>query len=50
MTREKRQIAENLGEHWGIGADVASEAIETKLTETEEKTLSDLNEFDFDDV
>jgi hypothetical protein len=48
--REKRQIAENLAEHWGVSADAASEAIETKLTETEEKTLSDLNEFDFDDL
>ncbi len=48
--REKRQIAENLGEHWGVSADVASEAIETELTETEEKTLKDLNEFNFDDL
>ena len=28
--------------------DVASEAIEKELTETEEKTLKDLNDFDFD--
>jgi hypothetical protein len=48
--REKRQIAENLAEHWGVSADAASEAIETKLTETEEKTLSDLNDFNFDDL
>jgi hypothetical protein len=48
--REKRQIAENLAEYWGVSADAASEAIETKLTETEEKTLSDLNEFNFDDL
>jgi hypothetical protein len=48
--REKRQIAENLGEHWGVSADAASTAIETELTETEEKTLKDLNEFDFDDL
>ena len=48
--REKRQIAENLAEHWGVSADAASEAIETKLTETEEKTISDLNEFNFDDL
>jgi hypothetical protein len=48
--REKRQIAENLGEHWGVSADVASVAIETELTETEEKTLKDLNEFNFDDL
>ena len=48
--REKRQIAENLAEHWGVSADAASEAIETKLTDTEEKTLSDLNDFNFDDL
>jgi hypothetical protein len=48
--REKRQIAENLGEHWGVSADAASAAIETELTETEEKTLNDLNEFNFDDL
>lgn len=45
--REKRQIAENLAEHWGVSADAAAEAIETKLSEEEEKKLSDLNDFDF---
>ncbi len=48
--REKRQIAENLAEHWGVSVDAAAEAIEAKLTETEEKTLKDLNEFNFDDL
>ena len=48
--REKRQIAENLGEHWGVSADAASSAIEKELTETEAKTLKDLNDFNFDDV
>ena len=48
--REKRQIAENLAEHWGVSADAASDAIEKELTETEEKTLKDLNEFNFDDL
>jgi hypothetical protein len=43
--REKRQIAENLAEHWGVTADAAAEAIES-----EEKTLKDLNEFNFDDL
>jgi len=47
--REKRQIAENLGEHWGVSADAASEVIEKELNEVEEKTLSDLNEFNFDE-
>ncbi len=48
--REKRQIAENLAEHWGASADTTSEAIEKELTETEEKTLKDLNDFNFDDL
>jgi hypothetical protein len=47
--REKRQIAENLGEHWGVDADLASEEIEKQLTEEEEKKLKDVNEFNFDD-
>jgi hypothetical protein len=46
--REKRHIAENLGEHWGLNADAASEMIEQPLTEAEEEKLKDLNEFDFD--
>jgi hypothetical protein len=46
--REKRQIAENLGEFWGLNRDVASDLIEQPLTESEEKTLEGLNEFDFD--
>jgi hypothetical protein len=46
--REKRHIAENLGEFWGLNKDVASEMIEQPLSEAEEKTLNELNEFDFD--
>lgn len=46
--REKRHIAENLGEYWGLNKDVASEMIEQPLTETEQEALNDLNEFDFD--
>jgi hypothetical protein len=48
--REKRQIAENLAEHWGVSVDAAAEAIESKLTDDEEKKISGLNEFDFDDL
>ena len=48
--QEKRHIAENLGEYWGVHADTASELIEQPLTEKEEQTLSDLNEFDFGDL
>jgi hypothetical protein len=47
---EKRQISENLGHYWGIGADAASELIEQPLTEKEEETIKDLNEFDFGDI
>jgi hypothetical protein len=47
---EKRNIAENLGECWGVHAATASELIEQPLTEQEEQKLSDLNEFDFGDL
>jgi hypothetical protein len=46
--REKRHIAENLGEYWGLNPDLASEMIERPLTEPEAESLKDLNEFDFD--
>lgn len=46
--REKRHIAENLGEYWGLNPDAASEMIEQPLTETEEQALDELNDFDFD--
>lgn len=46
--REKRQIAENLAEHWGVSTDTAAEAIESTLSDEEEKKLTDLNSFDFD--
>ncbi|HEX8339808.1 MAG TPA: DUF5682 family protein [Tepidisphaeraceae bacterium] len=48
--REKRQIAENLAEHWGVSADAAAEAIESETTEEEQKTLNELNDFNFDDL
>jgi hypothetical protein len=48
--QEKRHICENLGEIWGAGADAASEALEQPLTEKEEETLKELNEFDFEDL
>jgi hypothetical protein len=48
--REKRHISENLAEYWGLNADTASEMIEQPLSEAEEATLKDLNEFDFDDL
>ncbi|MCA8987427.1 MAG: hypothetical protein KDA78_07295 [Planctomycetaceae bacterium] len=48
--QEKRQIAENLGQYWNVGADTASELISEDLTEQEEQALNDLNDFDFDDL
>lgn len=48
--QEKRHISENLGEHWGIHGDDASDALAQPLSEQEEKTIEDLNEFNFDDL
>jgi hypothetical protein len=48
--QEKRQIAENLGEHWGVSPDLASEVLNQPLSEQEEKSLEDLNSFDFGDL
>jgi hypothetical protein len=47
---QKRQICENLAEHWGVNADAAKEALSAPLTEAEEKSLGDLNQFNFDDI
>ena len=38
--QEKRHIAENLGEYWGVDADAASELIEQPLTETRRRRRS----------
>lgn len=48
--QEKRHISENLGEHWGIHGEDASEALAQPLSEQEEESLKDLNEFDFDEL
>jgi len=48
--QEKRHICENLGEFWGVNKDAASEVLEQPLTEQEEQSLKNLNEFDFDDL
>ncbi|MCC6512232.1 MAG: hypothetical protein IT423_24250 [Pirellulaceae bacterium] len=47
---EKRSIAENLGQYWGVAADNLSELLEQPMTEKEEAALNDLNDFDFGDV
>lgn len=47
---EKNDIAENLGELWGVNAQQAAEALMSNLTGTEQEALSGLDEFDFDDI
>jgi hypothetical protein len=47
---QKRQICENLAEHWGVNADAATEALSAPLTEKEQKKLDDLKGFSFDDI
>lgn len=48
--QEKRAIAENLGEIWGMGKDEASDYLSRELNEDEQNKLKDLNEFDFGDI
>ncbi len=47
---QKRQICENLAELWGVHADQAKEALDAPLSESEQQKLSELNQFDFDDI
>ncbi len=47
---ERRAIAENLGQIWGVGADAASEAIHQPLNEQEAGQLGQLDDFDFEDL
>jgi hypothetical protein len=47
---QKRQICENLAEHWGVSADAASEALTGELSEKEQKKIAELGEFNFDDI
>ncbi|MBD5161408.1 MAG: hypothetical protein HDT14_05220 [Oscillibacter sp.] len=47
---EKNDIAENLGEIWGVNARQAAEVLMNDLTEAEQEVLSGLDEFDFDDI
>lgn len=45
--QEKQSIAENLGQHWGVDQDLASEILNQPLSETETEALDELNDFDF---
>ena len=47
---EKSDIAENLGEIWGITALQVSELIMADMSDEEQNMLSDLDDFDFDDI
>ena len=47
---EKQEIAENLGEVWGVDPRQAAEALTAALTEGEQKVLDELSDFDFDDI
>ena len=47
---EKNDIAENLGEIWGVNSGESAEQVMQELTHEEQETLSGLDEFDFDDI
>ena len=47
---EKNDIAENLGEIWGVNTRQAAELLMNDVTETEQAVLDSLDEFDFDDI
>lgn len=47
---EKSDIAENLGEIWGIRPQQVSELLLQDFTEEEQDALSSLDAFDFDDI
>ncbi len=47
---EKNDIAENLGEIWGVDASQAAELLMRDTTAEEKEILDGLDEFDFDDI
>ena len=47
---EKNDIAENLGEIWGVNPQQAAELLMNDLSGAEQEVLSGLDEFDFDDI
>jgi hypothetical protein len=47
---EKRNIAENLAEVWGVHGEDVKESLDGPLTQQEEQALEDLNDFDFGDI
>ncbi len=47
---EKSDIAENLGEIWGVNPQQAAELMMQDISPEEQELLSGLDEFDFDDI
>lgn len=47
---EKSDIAENLGEIWGVEPEQAADALMRPTTEQEEEILQELDDFDFGDI
>lgn len=47
---EKADIAENIGEILGISKESAAEFVAAPMTEVEQKTLDELDDFDFGDI
>lgn len=47
---EKSDIAENLGEIWGLNAQQVAEVIMTDTTSEEQALIAELDDFDFDDI
>ena len=48
--KEKNDIAENLGEIWGVNPQQAAELLMNETTEAEQAVLDSLSDFDFDDI
>lgn len=47
---EKSDIAENLGEIWGVNPEQAADSLMRPMTEAEEEMLEGMDEFDFDNI
>lgn len=48
--KDKCDVAENLGEIWGLNPDDASEIINNEFTDEQQEMLDDLDDFDFGDL
>lgn len=48
--RRRSDIAENLGEIWGVNQVQAAEALMGTLSQSEQESLKSLEDFDFDDI